>query len=363
MSEIVLPAVLALLVLALLGMGVWLHARLRDLRPRPEDQQVLSELRGQMSIIAQQTNQQTESLRQQVVQLQGQVTQSLSDTRKAMDDRLDGAARVMQGVNQNLGQLSEKTQRLAEIGKDIASLQDILRSPKLRGNLGELFLQDLLAQILPPDHYEMQHTFADGQTVDAVIKLKAGWVPVDAKFPLENFRRMADTAGDERRAAGRVFLRDVKTHIDAIANKYIRADEGTFHFALMYIPAENVYYETIIKNEDVGGELALFEYALQRRVIPVSPNSFYAYLQTILLGLKGMRVEESARDMIDNLERLNQEFLRFAESFRLVGEHLENSRKKYEDAQKRLGRVEGKMEQLDGMVKGLDRPALPPAGA
>ena len=138
--------------------------------------------------------------------------------------------------------------------------------------------------------------------------------------------------------------------MDAIAQKYIRTDEGTFDFALMYIPAENVYYEAIIKEEDLGTEGALFSYALARRVIPVSPNSFYAYLQTILLGLKGLRVEESAREIINHLARLNQEFDRFSDSFRLVGDHLENSLKKYEEAQKRLLKVEGKMDQLDGLA-------------
>lgn len=361
MSDPIAILVVALvLLLALAGLAVWLRASLRDLRPRPEDQQALAELRGQVGAIAQQGSQQMESLRQHVQQLQSQLIQSLGETRKAMDDRLDGAARVMQGVNQNLGQLSEKTQRLAEIGKDIASLQDILRSPKLRGNVGELFLGDLLAQILPPDHFRLQHTFQGGEMVDAIVVLKAGLVPVDAKFPLENFQRLVKAATEEeKKPARRMFMQDVKKHVDAIARKYIRPDEGTFDFALMYIPAENVYYETIIKDDDLGGDGALFEYALARRVIPVSPNSFYAYLQTILLGLKGMKVEESAREVIDHLARVHAEFGRFAEAFRLVGEHLDNSRKKYDEAGKRLDKVENKLAQIDGVVKGEPSAALP----
>jgi DNA anti-recombination protein RmuC len=156
--------------------------------------------------------------------------------------------------------------------------------------------------------------------VDAVIRLQAGLVPVDAKFPLENFQRLvkAETP-EEKKVLRRAFITDVKKHIEAIATKYIRTDEGTFDFALMYVPAENVYYETIIKDDELGADGALFAHALARRVIPVSPNSFYAYLQTILLGLKGLRVEESAREIINHLARLNQEFDRFSESFRLVG--------------------------------------------
>jgi len=358
-SPLAIFALALVLALALAGLILWLRASLRELKPRPEDQQALAELRGQIGGLAQGTAQQMEALRSHVLQLQQHLTQSLHDTRKSMDDRLDGAARVMQGVNQNLGQLSEKTQRLAEIGRDIASLQDILRSPKLRGNVSELFLGDLLSQILPPDHYHLQYAFQGGETVDAVVKLKAGLVPVDAKFPLENFQRVLKAATDEeKRAARRTFVQDVKKHVDAITRKYIRPDEGTFDFALMYIPAENIYYETIIKDDDLNGEGALFGYALARRVIPVSPNSFYAYLQTILLGLKGLRVEESAREALDQLTRLHAEFGRFSEAFRLVGEHLDSSRKKYEEAGRRLDKVETKLAQIDGVVKGDTPPAL-----
>jgi DNA recombination protein RmuC len=339
MVEVYIALGIFLLVLA--GLALWLRSALRALAPRPEDQQALGELRGQLNGVT-----------QHLALLQGQVTQSLGDTRKAMDVRLDGAAVVIKDVSRQLGQLSEKTQQLADIGKDIASLQDILRSPKLRGNMGELFLGDLLAQILPPEHYQVQYAFQDGGKVDAVIRLQAGLVPVDAKFPLENFQRLVKTESpEEKKALRRAFLQDVKKHIEAIATKYIRTDEGTFDFALMYVPAENVYYETIIKDDELGADGALFAHALARRVIPVSPNSFYAYLQTILLGLKGLRVEESAREIINHLARLNQEFDRFSESFRLVGDHLENALKKYEEAQKRLLKVEGKMEQLDGLAK------------
>ena len=155
------------------------------------------------------------------------------------------------------------------------------------------------------------------------------------------------------------FVRDVKVHIDAIASKYIRTDEGTFDFALMYIPAENVYYEIIIKDNDVSTDMTLFSYALKKRVIPVSPNNLYAYLQTVMLGLKGMKVEESARDILNNLTRLQKEFDKFAEAFRLIGTHLDNAQKKFLEAEKRHGKVESKLEQIDGMVKGLpETPAL-----
>lgn len=356
MPEYLLPILIALLVLLILVLTFWMSAQLRALKPRPEDQQSLAELKGQVGAFALQV----ESLRQSLTTQQGQVLQSLSSTRDAMDKRLDGAARTMADVSKNLGQLAETTKQLEEVGKDISSLQDILRAPKLRGNLGELFLGDLLSQILPPDHFTLQHGFRGGETVDAVVTMKAGLVPVDAKFPLENFQRIVNAESDDaKKSARREFLRDVKRHVDAIAKKYIRPDEGTFDFALMYIPAENIYYETIIKDDDLGGEGALFEYALKKRVIPVSPNSFYAYLQTILLGLKGMRIEENARKVIDQLARVHGELGKFSEAFRVIGTHLDNSLTKYGEAQKHLDSVTDKLARLEGGVQDNDTPALP----
>ena len=343
-----LPALLVCA--AVLGAAWWIH---RSLSGR-EDRAALGMLQNQVNAASLQTTQQMDQLRGSLQTINSQITQSLDNTRKTVDTRLDSAAKVIQSVHHQLGELGESTKHIFDVGKDISSLQETLRSPKLRGNLGELFLADLLSQILPPGHYRMQHTFRGGETVDAVVVLQAGMVPVDAKFPLENFKRVVEAADDPTRVAARkAFVKDVKTHIDAIASKYIRTDENTFDFALMYIPAENVYYETIIKEDEMGGEMSLFNHALKKRVIPVSPNSLYAYLQTILLGLKGMRVEESARDIINNLGRLRKEFDRFSEAFRLTGRHLENAQTQYAASVGRLGKFEAKMEQIDGDVKGI----------
>ena len=343
--EFIIVIATVVLLAAIIGVAWWLHKSLAQ----PRDDQSLALLQNQVHTLG------------------AQVAQAIEISRKSMDERLDNAARVIQGVSQQLGQLDASSRRIVELGKDISSLQDILRAPKLRGNLSELFLGDLLSQILPADHYRLQYSFHSGETVDAVIVLKAGMVPVDAKFPLENFKRIIQAGNEnERRTDKKAFIKDVKNHIDAIASKYIRADEGTFDFALMYIPAENVYYEIIIKEEEFGDEMALFNYALSRRVIPVSPNSFYAYLQTILLGLKGLRVEESAREMLNRLAGLGKEFERFEDSFRLVGQHLANSQSKYQDAEKRFSKIQGRFEQIDGTIKelgGEPAPALPEGGA
>ena len=147
-------------------------------------------------------------------------------------------------------------------------------------------------------------------------------------------------------AARKQFLRDVKKHVDAIAGKYILPDEGTYDFALMYVPAENVYYETIIK-QDAGEEHDLLGYALQKRVIPVSPNSFYAYLQTILLGLRGMKVEQRAMEILAALARLRGDFEKVQENFRVLGKHLTNAAGSYSDTEKTLSKLDAKLGQIE----------------
>jgi DNA recombination protein RmuC len=315
-----------------------------------KSQETVNHQLGQINL---QVNTQLGKVTEQVNTQLGQVTQQLQKSTGDLNTRLDNAARIVQEVSKGLGGLSEATKKVFEVGKDIASLQEILRSPKLRGGLGELFLGDLLAQIFPPAHYALQHRFKSGEAVDAVIKLGHNLVPIDAKFPLENFKRVVETATeDERRTAKRKFISDVKKHIDAIGGKYILPDEGTFDFALMYIPAENVYYELIIKDEAVDTDKGLINYAFTKRVIPVSPNSFYAYLQTILLGLKGMHVEEQAQEILKSLARLSGDFEKFRADFELVGKHLTNTRTKYDDADKKLGKFGDRLQSLTGAEAG-----------
>jgi len=314
-------------------------------------QQEVQSLRGQLTDAMQKSqetvNQQLSQVTLQVNAQLGLVTQQLQKSTGDLNSRLDNAARVVQEVSKGLGGLSEATKKVFDVGKDIASLQEILRSPKLRGGLGELFLGDLLAQIFPSAHYSLQHRFKSGEAVDAVIKLGKNLVPVDAKFPLENFKRVVETASEEeRKSAKRKFMSDVKKHIDSISGKYILPDEGTFDFALMYIPAENVYYELIIRDEAVDTDKGLLTYAFTKRVIPVSPNSFYAYLQTILLGLKGMHIEEEAQQILKNLAQLSGDFEKFTADFEMVGKHLTNTKTKYDDAGKRLGKFGDRLQAL-----------------
>jgi DNA recombination protein RmuC len=340
-------ALILLFSLAFLLLGWFFLSRFEALlRNKKEDQSLLlmqqqiDQLRVQLS---QALDNNTQLVQQQLGQVLGNVNERLKEngeilerTQQNLGERLDNAARVVGSVQKSLGGLEEANRKIYEVGKDIASLQEILRAPKLRGGLGEFFLEDLLAQILPTDHFAIQHAFKSGERVDAVIKLGGSLVPVDSKFPLENFKRILEGANDdERTRTKRQFITDVKKHVDAIAGKYILPDEGTYDFALMYIPAENVYYETIIKDGSEE-ERNLSQYALSKRVIPVSPNSFYAYLQAIVLGLKGMKVEERAKEIIQYLSRLRGDFGKFRDDFGLLGKHLGHAQSSYQTTEKRL---------------------------
>jgi DNA recombination protein RmuC len=273
--------------------------------------------------------------------------QQISSMAEQVSTRLDNAGKLVGDLKLGLGKLEEGTKQILDVGKEVAGLQNIFRTPKLRGGFGEFLLGDLLGQILMPENFGLQHSFKSGERVDAVVKLGKGLVPIDAKFPLENFKRIALCENeDEKKKYRKDFAADVKKHIDAIQKKYILPDEGTFDFALMYIPAENVYYETIIKDEDLGQDKSLNSYALSRKVVPVSPNSLYAYLQAIVMGLRGMRIEENIKEVLGNLRRLSQDFIKFADDFQKIGTHLSHAGKSFESADKRLARFTEKLDTI-----------------
>ncbi len=249
-----------------------------------------------------------------------------------VDRRLESASQTTNKIHERLGKVDEATTQMLERAKDLARLEQALRPPKARGGFGELLLENLLRDRLPPSAYDMQHTFDSG--ADRII-------PVDSKFPLDNYTKLVEAeADDERQLAERQFARDVKQHIDAIAAKYIRPDEGTYDFAFMYIPVEAVYYELAC-----GKTGALLSYAHERRVFPVSPTTFTAYLQVIALGLRGMQIEEHAHEVMAYVAELQRDFDRFSDDFDKIGTHIGHAQSKYHEAGKRLDRLETKLER------------------
>lgn len=290
-------------------------------------------------------NQALTLMQQQIGQLTQNVNQSLQNMSSQFQKTSGDIGSTLGDVKKDLGKMEAVTREVLEKAKNISNLENLLRAPKFRGGFGELFLGDLLAEILPPAHYNLQYQFKSGETVDAIVKIGKNIVPIDSKFPLENFKKYQEKENEkEKEDARKKFISDVKKHIDEIANKYILPDEGTYDFALMYIPAENIYYETILKDESFGEDRSIFSYAVQKRVIPVSPNSFFAYLQVIVLGLKGLQIEKSARSIFQALAQLQGDLGRFKKDFQVLGSHLGNAKSKFDEADKRLERFSDKLE-------------------
>jgi DNA recombination protein RmuC len=297
----------------------------------------------------------------------------LGGVESKVDLRLEGLdGRLLmqqQSAGQTTAQIAEKLERVqgatAQVlarANDLARLEQALRPPKARGGFGELLLGNLLRDMLPADAYSLQYGFKSGERVDAVIKVDR-LVPVDAKFPLDNFSRLVET-DDEAESAmhAKAFERDVKIHLDAIASKYVRPAEGTYDFALMYLPSESVYYEVVCsKNE------TLYRYALAKRVFPVSPTTFHAYLHVIALGLKGLQIEQHAQEVMAYCSGLAKDFERFRAEFDTLGKHLGNAQTKYGEADRRLGGLSRDLERAtdwDRVVEpteALTLQELPPA--
>ncbi|MFH1783455.1 MAG: DNA recombination protein RmuC [bacterium] len=335
-----------ILILALIAFGVILtFVFIKEKKQKSEDDNSpLLMLQEQLS-----------QLTQKVDGLTTHMHEILLDTNKTIGERLDNATNVIGNIHEKLGELGETNKRIEAVGKDISSLQDLLKAPTFRGEIGQFFLENLLSQILPEGHFAMQYGFKSGEIVDAIIKIGDGIVPVDSKFPLENFKKMIEAEPEDAKKLKKEFVKDVKKHIDDISRKYILPAEKTYDFALMYIPAENVYYETIIKDSSFDDDKGLSSYALTKKVIPVSPNSFYAYLQVILLGLNGLRIEKGARQIIANLGALQNDIEKFREDFDILGKHISYTRSKYEDADRKLLRFTDKLDDTSKMKVSQDK--------
>jgi DNA recombination protein RmuC len=236
--------------------------------------------------------------------------------------------------------LEGRSQQILDVGKQISTFSDLLKAPKARGGLGEFLLGQLLAELMPREYFDEQHGFRSGERVDAVIKLGGRLVPVDAKFPLESFQRHIQTTNEEERIrTRREFERTVKTHITAIARKYICPQEDTYDFALMFVPSEQVYYETIVRGPSSGKTDDLMTVALKQRVIPVSPNTFFAYLQVILLGLRGLSIEQEAAAIMQQLAQLRGDYDRFSKDFSVLGKHIKDARETFDRTDRSLDRL------------------------
>jgi DNA recombination protein RmuC len=297
----------------------------------------LNAMRAQFQQLGERFAAETSSLGVRLEGIDSRMTTTLSTT-------LESNQSLAQNIFDTLGDVRSATKTVADQAREFSALQDLLRAPKARGAIGEAMLEELLRQILPPQAYGIQHRFSSGAVVDAVVHAGGHLVCIDSKFPLANYRRMCDAADDlERLDAERAFAADVDRHIRDISTRYIVPDEGTFDFAVMYVPAEGVYGEVLRLSHR---KRPLFEAAVESRVMVMSPLTMFGYLQTVLFGLKCLRIEEHAEAILSFCGRLQQDVERFATEYEVLGTHLGNARKKYEEGARRLDRFRDNLERV-----------------
>ncbi len=248
------------------------------------------------------------------------ITDTLLKSSRDLNFRLDKAAEVIGALQKEAGQFSSVSQSMRD-------LQAFLQSPKLRGNIGEQVLKDLINQVFPKHSFKLQHQFKSGVRVDAAITTDAGLLPIDSKFPMENFQAMAKSETKvEREKIQKEFIHDVKKHINDIAKKYILPDEGTLDFALMYLPSESIYYEVV-------NDPALTDYARRLRVYPVSPTTLYAHLQMILLSFEGKKIESRTQEIFNLMRAMQKDYQKVGDHLSTLGSHLTNAFNKFSEVQ------------------------------
>ena len=266
------------------------------------------------------------------------IVATLNDSTKALNERLDNDDRFISDVQKNIGEMSE-------IGHDMKELSEFLKSPKLRGNIGEQILKEILGQMLPKQSFHFQYAFKSGAIVDAAIKTVNGLVPVDAKFPMENFRKLSvGRDAETRKSASKNFLADVKKHLESISKKYILTEEGTTDFALMYVPSEAVFYE-IVNNPE------LFDYAHSKAVLPVSPMTFYAYLKAVLMSMEGQRIETEAREILKIIKGMQKDYAEIQDNLGLLSKHLTNAYNQMHQVETRFMLLGQKFQGKMGLLK------------
>ena len=287
-------------------------------------------------------------------------TDSIRDLERRITDLMIGQLKEMRETQNGLTQrmhdqissftkeatrIRDEIKQMQESVKEISSFQEIFKTPKLRGQWGEASLGYILSQYFPPELYKEQYLFSSGEQVDVVLKLPDGkLLPIDSKFPSENFTKMIESSRDEeKKFFQKRFIEDVKNRINEIATKYILPGEKTTDFALMYIPAEAIYYEIV---NNVGKEYDLANYAWSKRVILTSPNTIYLTLRTIEHWFRDTKISRQTQEILKRLIKINQDALKLMESFRKLGVHLRNALSAYDLSERRLGMFSDKIERL-----------------
>lgn len=312
-------------------------------------------------------------LQNQLTELNRTMDSKLGESTRVIQQQFSQSAKIIQGISGQsqkvISEVAEKLTKLDDTNKQVVgfasqlqSLENILKNPKQRGILGEYFLETVLKNVLPPGQFQMQYKFKDGEIVDAVVFTREGMVPIDSKFSLENYNRICVEKDEtQRQILEKQFKQDLKLRIDE-TSKYIRPNDKTTDFAFMFIPSEGIYYDLLVNQ--VGAVKVntqdLIEYALrQKKVIIVSPTTFFAYLQTVLHGLRALKIEEGAKEIRKRVEMLGKHINAYEDYFRKLGGHLGTTVNTYNTAYKELGKIDKDVLKIsEGNAGGKVDPVL-----
>ncbi len=346
--------IIALLVIIIIALvGLFISAK----KPRKESDQTDQFLQNDLANLRRDIGALSDNLRKTF-------DERLDKTQDSVHRQLSESSKIINDVSARLTKLDETNKRVVDVADELKTLQNILSNPKQRGVFGEYYLASVLENILPPNQWQAQYKFKDGEIVDAVIFLNKGKIlPVDSKFSLENYNRFIEAADKTERAG---LLNKVKTdlkgRIDETA-KYIRPSEGTMDFAFMFIPSEALYYDLLINNVGQGGSSRdLIEYAFRdKRVIITSPTSFMAYLETVLQGLRSLQIEEQAKEIQVRVGQLGQHLRKYEEYLGKLGgslgttvNHFNNAHKEFAKVDKDVVKIAGGETSVDPML--IDKP-------
>ncbi|MDP3995100.1 MAG: DNA recombination protein RmuC [bacterium] len=347
--------IIILIIIAGFGATVFvLLSRLKELQKPQQNDAVWQMMQNQL-------NELTRTLDSKLGESTKMMQQQFGQSSKVIQGITGQSHQILKDVTERLTKLDETNKQVAGVGDQIRSLESILKNPKQRGVLGEYYLESVLKNVLPPGSYQMQYKFKDGEIVDAAVFIDEKIVPVDSKFSLENYNRvLAAETEEERNRYEKVFKNDLKLRIDE-TSKYIRPNEGTMDFAFMFIPSEGIYYDLLINK--VGAVKIstedLIEYAFkQKHVIIVSPTSFLAYLQTVLQGLKALRIEKDAQEIRKRVEQLGKHVINYEEYVRKLGGHLATTVNAYNTSYKELGKIDKDVTRITERAESTVEPEL-----
>jgi len=266
----------------------------------------------------------------------------MSETSNVLQTQFKNNSVIIKDFTEKMVKLDETSKQVLDFTRQMQSLENVLKNPKHRGILGETILENLIGNVLQPNQYQSQYKFKNGDLVDFVIFYRDRIIPVDAKFSLEKYNRLVEETDQGRKIQlEKEFKIDLKNRIDE-TSKYIRPAEDTTEFAFMFIPAEGVYYDLLVYKVgaiDISSQ-DLIEYAYKKHVIIVSPTSFFAYLETVLLGLKAVKMEENIKLIIGRVEDLGRHLQAYETFFQKVGTNLDTTVNQYNQAYKELGKID-----------------------